>query len=81
MFLEDGDYERTRTLLNCRYGMPYIIARYYIDSLVYGAQINGSDINRPARLFLETQYLIVAVRYASDIENSENRMLNVFQCV
>ena len=75
VLLEDEGYKRARTILHSRYGRPHIIARSYIDNLVYGPQIKASDINGLSRLSLEMQKCDISLSqlgFVSDVDNSEN---------
>ena len=48
-------YTRAKSILYSRYGGPHIVARSYIDKLVYGTQIKAFDIDGLSRLALEIQ--------------------------
>ena len=54
MLLESSEgYTRAKSILYSRYGRPHVVARSYIDKLVYGTQIKASDIDGLSRLALE----------------------------
>ncbi|CAG2254433.1 unnamed protein product [Mytilus edulis] len=71
----DEGYKRARAILYSRYGRPHVIARSFIEKLVYGAQIKASDIEGLSKLALEMQKCEITLSqlgFNSDIDNSEN---------
>lgn len=71
----DEGYKRARAILYSRYGRPHVIARSFIEKLVYGAQIKASDIEGLSKLALEMQKYEITLSqlgFNSDIDNSEN---------
>ncbi|CAC5402358.1 unnamed protein product [Mytilus coruscus] len=71
----DEGYKRARAILYSRYGRPYVIARSFIEKLVYCAQIKASDIEGLSKLALEMQKCEITLSqlgFNSDIDNSEN---------
>ncbi|XP_053392148.1 uncharacterized protein LOC128554860 [Mercenaria mercenaria] len=68
-------YRRARDILFSRYGRPHVIARTYIEKLVYGPQIAASDTDGLSKLALEMQRCEITLSqlgYNSDVDNSEN---------
>lgn len=68
-------YNRARSILFSRYGRPHVIARSYVEKLVYGAQIKASDVEGLSKLSLEMQKCEITLSklgFSSDIDNSEN---------
>lgn len=68
-------YKRAKSILYSRYGRPHVIARTYIDKLVFGAQIKASDVDELSKLSLEMQkceMTLTKLGFSSDIDNSEN---------
>ena len=51
---QDG-YKRARDILYSRYGRSHLIARSYVDNLVYGEPIKASDVDALSALALEMQ--------------------------
>lgn len=71
----DVGYVRAREILQTRYGRPHVIARSYIEKLVYGSQIKASDSDGLSRLALDMQKCEITLSqlgYVSDIDNTEN---------
>ncbi|CAC5361142.1 unnamed protein product [Mytilus coruscus] len=71
----DEGYKRARAILYSRYGRPHVIARSFIEKLVYGAQIKASYIEGLSKLALEMQKYEITLSqlgFNSDIDNSEN---------
>ncbi|CAG2201460.1 unnamed protein product [Mytilus edulis] len=70
----DG-YKRARSILYSRYGRSHIIARSYIEKLVYGTQINAQDLDSLSQLSLDMQKCEITLSqlgFISDIDNSDN---------
>ena len=68
-------YTRAKSILYSRYGRPHVVARSYIDKLVYGTQIKASDIDGLSRLALEMQKCEITLSqlgFTSDVDNTEN---------
>ncbi|XP_053376745.1 uncharacterized protein LOC123527045 [Mercenaria mercenaria] len=71
----DDGYRRAKKILQTRYGKPHVIARSYIDSLVYGPQVKASDVDKLSQLALEMQKCEITLSqlgFISDVSNSEN---------
>ncbi|CAG2211235.1 unnamed protein product [Mytilus edulis] len=71
----DEGYKRARAILYSRYGRPHLIARSFIEKLVYGAHIKASAIEGLSKLALEMQKCEITLSqlgFNSDIDNSEN---------
>lgn len=51
--MEPGEgYKHAREILYSRYGRSHVIARTYIEKLVYGSPLKGSDNNGLSKLSL-----------------------------
>ncbi|CAG2254244.1 unnamed protein product [Mytilus edulis] len=76
VLLEPTDgYKRARSILYSRYGRSHIIARSYIEKLVYGTQINAQDLDSLSQLSLDMQKCEITLSqlgFISDIDNSDN---------
>ncbi|XP_060602645.1 uncharacterized protein LOC132755746 [Ruditapes philippinarum] len=68
-------YRQAKAILQSRYGRPHVIARNYIDKLLYGPQIKASDIDEISKLALDMQrchMTLSQLGFVSDVNNSEN---------
>ena len=68
-------YKRARDILYSRYGRSHLIARSYVDKLVYGEPIIASDVDALAALALEMQKCEITLSqlgFVSDIDNSDS---------
>ena len=68
-------YKLARSILYSRYGRSHIIARSYIENLVYGTQIKEHDLESLSKLALEMQKCEITLSqlgFVSDIDNSDN---------
>ena len=71
---QDG-YKRARDILYSRYGRSHLIARSYVDNLVYGEPIKASDVDALSALALEMQKCEITLSqlgFVSDIDNSDS---------
>ena len=71
---QDG-YKRARDILYSRYGRSHLIARSYVDKLVYGEPIKASDVDALSALALEMQKCEITLSqlgFVSDIDNSDS---------
>ena len=71
---QDG-YKRARDILYSRYGRSHMIARSYVDKLVYGEPIKASDVDVLSALALEMQKCEITLSqlgFVSDIDNSDS---------
>ena len=68
-------YKRARDILYSRYGRSHLIARSYVDKLVYGEPIIASDVDALSALALEMQKCEITLSqlgFVSDIDNSDS---------
>ena len=68
-------YKRARDILYSRYGRSHLIARSYVDKLVYGEPIKASDVDALSALALEMQKCEITLSqlgFVSDIDNSDS---------
>ncbi|VDI64456.1 Hypothetical predicted protein [Mytilus galloprovincialis] len=75
LLVSDEDFKRASAILYSRYGRPHVIARSFIEKLVYGAQIKASDIEGLSKLALDLEKYEITLSqlgFNSDIDNSEN---------
>ena len=64
-------YKRARDILYSRYGRSHLIARSYVDKLVYDEPIKASDVDALSALALEMQKCEITL-FVSDIDNSDS---------
>ena len=68
-------YLKAREILFSRYGRSHLVARSFIEKILYGNEIKASNVNELSKLALEMQKCEITLSqlgFKSDIDNSDN---------